>query len=63
MTIKEGDKLPNAKLFMMKEGKPTPVTTSDLFAGKNDYAAADAGGADSRPDSRASPGRLRWVVS
>ena len=34
MTIKEGDKLPNAKLFMMKEGKPTPVTTSDLFAGK-----------------------------
>ena len=34
MTIKEGEKLPNAKLFMMKEGKPTAVTTSDLFAGK-----------------------------
>lgn len=34
MAIKEGDKLPNAKLFMMKDGKPTPVTTADLFAGK-----------------------------
>ncbi len=34
MTIKVGDKLPSAKLFTMKEGKPTPVTTDDLFKGK-----------------------------
>lgn len=34
MAIKEGDRLPDAKMFMMKEGKPTPVTTAELFAGK-----------------------------
>ncbi|MCB1685717.1 MAG: peroxiredoxin [Pseudomonadales bacterium] len=34
MAIKEGDKLPDAKMFMMKDGKPTPVTTAELFAGK-----------------------------
>ncbi|MFV2089509.1 MAG: peroxiredoxin [Pseudomonadales bacterium] len=34
MSIKEGDKLPDATLFMMEEGKPTPKTTQDLFGGK-----------------------------
>ncbi len=34
MTIKEGDKLPEATMHVMQEGRPTAVTTSDLFAGK-----------------------------
>jgi peroxiredoxin len=34
MAIQEGDKLPDATLHMMQEGKPTAVTTADLFAGK-----------------------------
>lgn len=34
MTIKEGDKLPQATLYEMQDGRPTPVTTDDLFAGK-----------------------------
>lgn len=34
MAIKEGDKLPTATLHTMKDGKPQPVTTQDLFGGK-----------------------------
>jgi peroxiredoxin len=34
MAIQEGDKLPAATFHMMKEGKPTPVTTDELFGGK-----------------------------
>jgi peroxiredoxin len=34
MTIKVGDKVPSAVLMEMKDGKPTPVTTDDLFNGK-----------------------------
>ena len=34
MPIKEGDKLPSAKLNMFKDGKPAAVTTEELFAGK-----------------------------
>jgi len=34
MTIKVGDKLPEATMHMIKDGRPTPVKTSDLFAGK-----------------------------
>ncbi len=34
MPIQEGDKLPAATMHLMQEGKPTPVTTDDLFAGK-----------------------------
>lgn len=34
MAIKEGDKLPSATLHTMQDGRPTPVTTDDLFAGK-----------------------------
>ena len=34
MAIKEGDKLPEATLYVMEEGRPTPKTTADLFAGK-----------------------------
>lgn len=34
MAIEEGAKLPEATLHMMQDGRPTPVTTSDLFAGK-----------------------------
>lgn len=34
MAIKQGDKLPEATMHIIKEGRPTPVTTSDLFSGK-----------------------------
>ena len=34
MSIKEGDKLPEATLHVMKEGRPTAIKTSELFAGK-----------------------------
>ena len=34
MSIQEGDKLPEATLHTMQEGRPTPVTTADLFGGK-----------------------------
>ena len=34
MAIETGTKLPDATLHTMQDGKPTPVTTSDLFAGK-----------------------------
>ena len=34
MAIQEGDKLPEATLHMMRDGRPAAVTTSDLFAGK-----------------------------
>ena len=34
MAIKQGDKLPDAKLHMMQDGKPAAVSTDDLFAGK-----------------------------
>src|SRR5262245_7650027 len=34
MTIKVGDKLPEATFRTMKEGKPTPVTTAELTQGK-----------------------------
>ncbi|MEM9620649.1 MAG: peroxiredoxin [Pseudomonadota bacterium] len=34
MAIQEGDKLPEATLHTMQDGKPTPVTTGDLFGGK-----------------------------
>ena len=34
MTIKEGDRLPEATLYVMEDGKPTPKTTADLFSGK-----------------------------
>ena len=34
MAIREGEKVPEATMHTMKEGKPTAVTTTDLFAGK-----------------------------
>ena len=34
MAIETGSKLPEATLHTMQDGKPTPVTTNDLFAGK-----------------------------
>ena len=34
MTIKVGDKIPSATLMEMQDGKPAPVTTDSLFAGK-----------------------------
>lgn len=34
MSIQEGEKLPEATLHTMQEGRPTPVTTADLFGGK-----------------------------
>ena len=34
MAIQEGDKLPDATMHLMKGGRPTPVTTNDLFAGR-----------------------------
>ncbi len=34
MAIKEGEKLPEATMHTMRDGKPTAVKTSDLFGGK-----------------------------
>ncbi|HWY61661.1 MAG TPA: peroxiredoxin [Rhizomicrobium sp.] len=34
MTIKVGDKIPSATFMQMKDGKPTPVSSDELFAGK-----------------------------
>ncbi|MEQ8860012.1 MAG: peroxiredoxin [Pseudomonadales bacterium] len=34
MAIKEGDKLPEATMHVMKDGRPTAVTTNELFGGK-----------------------------
>jgi len=34
MAIKEGDKLPEATMHIMKEGRPTPIKTGELFGGK-----------------------------
>ena len=34
MAIQEGDKLPEATMHIIQDGRPTPVSTSDLFAGK-----------------------------
>jgi peroxiredoxin len=34
MPIKEGDKLPDATMHIMKDGRPTAVTTEELFGGK-----------------------------
>lgn len=43
MAIKEGDKLPDATMHVMKDGKPTPVTTEQLFGGKKVVAFAVPG--------------------
>ena len=34
MSIQEGDKIPGATLHRMRDGKPTPMTTEEIFAGK-----------------------------
>jgi peroxiredoxin len=34
MTIKAGDKVPSATFMEMQDGKPAPVTSDQLFAGK-----------------------------
>lgn len=34
MAIQEGDKLPDATMHVMRDGRPTAVTTSELFGGK-----------------------------
>ena len=34
MAIQEGDKLPEATMHIIQDGRPTPVSTGDLFAGK-----------------------------
>ena len=34
MTIEEGAKLPEATMHTMRDGRPTPVTTAELFDGK-----------------------------
>jgi len=43
MAIKEGDKLPDATMYVMQDGKPTPVTTAELFGGKKVVAFAVPG--------------------
>lgn len=43
MAIKEGDKLPDATMHVMKDGKPVPVTTAELFGGKKVVAFAVPG--------------------
>ena len=34
MSIQIGDRIPDSTLMMMADGKPTPLTTTDLFGGK-----------------------------
>ena len=34
MAIQEGDKLPDATLHVMQDGRPTAVSTADLFGGR-----------------------------
>ena len=34
MAIQEGDRLPEATLHVIKDGRPTAVSTTDLFGGK-----------------------------
>ena len=34
MAIQEGERLPDATLHVMRDGRPTPVTTGELFGGK-----------------------------
>ena len=34
MTIQIGDRIPDATLMTMTDGKPSPLTTADLFGGK-----------------------------
>jgi len=34
MSIKEGEKLPSIQLFRMDEGRPTPIMSDEIFAGK-----------------------------
>ncbi len=34
MAIQEGAKLPDATMHIIKDGRPTPVSTDDLFAGR-----------------------------
>jgi peroxiredoxin len=43
MAIKEGDTLPEATMHVMKDGRPTAVTTADLFGGKKVVVFAVAG--------------------
>lgn len=43
MSIQEGDKLPDATMHTMRDGRPTPVTTADLFGGKKVVAFAVPG--------------------
>jgi peroxiredoxin len=34
MSIQQGDRLPEATLHTMRDGRPTAITTSELFSGK-----------------------------
>jgi len=34
MSIQIGDRIPDSTLMVMADGKPTPLTTNDLFGGK-----------------------------
>lgn len=43
MAIQEGDKLPEATMHILREGRPTAVTTSELFGGKKVVAFAVPG--------------------
>ncbi len=43
MAIQEGDKLPEATVHVMREGRPQSVSTTELFAGKKVVAFAVPG--------------------
>ena len=43
MAIQEGDRLPDARLHVMADGRPTAVSTSELFGGKKVVLFAVAG--------------------
>ena len=34
MTIQIGDRIPDSTLMIMSDGKPTPLTSTELFGGK-----------------------------
>src|SRR5512139_4346281 len=59
MTIKVGDKVPNAKLFIMKDGRPTPTNTEDLFKGKKVVLFSVPGAFTPTCDAKHLPGFLQ----
>ena len=56
MTIQVGDRLPDATFTVMKDGKPAPMTTAELTAGKRVALFAVPGAFTPTCDARHLPG-------